>query len=177
MNKKLLIRAAAALAVCGGLWFFFSPSEDAGESASGPAMEFSDSELHELENGQIVWKLNVGHAALDADKNTMRFTDVDGYFRNEDVELTLKADKGSAKRLEKQLYLEGNVVGTTTDGAVLHADNLTYDGQTNRLSTDAHFTVEKDGKILSADSFVADRILQTIEARGHARLADKEDTK
>ena len=70
MNKKLLIRAAAALAVRGGLWFFFSPSEDAGESASGPAMEFSDSELHELENGQIVWKLNVGHAALDADKNT-----------------------------------------------------------------------------------------------------------
>lgn len=177
MNKKLRIGIAAAAVVCGGLWFFLSPSEEAGEGASGPVMEFSDSELHELEDGQIVWKLDVGHAAIDADRNTMRFTDVKGYFKNKDVELTLTADSGTAKRMEKQLYLEGNVVGTTTDGAVLHADNLTYDGPTGRLSTDKFFTVEKDGKILTADSFVADRILQTIEARGNARLADKEDTK
>lgn len=65
--------------------------------------------------------------------------------------------------------------GQTSDGAVLHAENLTYDGKTNQLSTDRFFTVEKDGKILSADSFTADRILQMIEARGNARLADKEE--
>ncbi len=177
MNKKLAA-GAAALVLCGGLWFFFSGPEETGETAAPtPAMEFSDTELHELEGGKIVWKMNVGHAAIDADKNTMHFTDVDGYFKNDDVELTLKAKSGMAKRQERLLYLEGDVEGRTSDGAVLHAANLTYDGMTNRLSTDQFFTVEKDGKILSADSFVADRILQTIEARGNARLADKEATK
>ncbi len=176
MNKRLTIRiAAAALVVCGGLWFLYSEPGGGSTETPGPAMEFSDSELHELENGRIVWKMNVGRASIDPDKNTMHFTDVDGYFKNEDVELTLKAKTGMAKRQEKLLYLEGDVVGQTSDGAVLHAENLSYDGKTGKLSTDQFFTVEKDGKILSADSFVADRILQTIEARGNARLAEKED--
>ncbi len=176
MNKKLAA-GAAALLLCGGLWFLFSaPEEGTGtDNVPVPAMEFSDTEVHEMENGNIVWKMNVGHATLDADKNTMHFTDVDGYFKNDDMELTLKARSGMAKRQERLLYLEGDVEGQTSDGAVLHAENLTYDGTTNQLSTDRFFTVEKDGKILSADSFTADRILQMIEARGNARLADKEE--
>ena len=176
MNKKLAA-GAAALLLCGGLWFLFSaPEEGTGtDNVPVPAMEFSDTEVHEMENGNIVWKINVGHATLEADKNTMHFTDVDGYFQNDDMELTLKARSGMAKRQEHLLYLEGDVEGQTSDGAVLHAENLTYDGKTNQLSTDQFFTVEKDGKILSADSFTADRILQMIEARGNARLADKEE--
>ena len=33
----------------------------------------------------------------------------------------------------------------------------------------------KDGRVLTADSFTADRVLEKITAKGHARLADKED--
>lgn len=176
-NKGILWAAVAAVVLVGGWLFLSGPDEAEPGAKPAPLMEFSGSELHEMDNNEVVWKLNVGHAVLEGDRNTMNFTDVDGYFRDKDRELTLTADRGTAKRNEKLLYIEGNVVGRTSDGAVLYAENLTYDGMTGRLSTDAFFTVERDGRVLTADSFVADRILQTVEARGNARLADKEDGK
>lgn len=178
MNKRNILLAGILLAGAGGLYALF------GGGGSGPAgtggvpavsMEFSDTELHETRDGETVWTIRVGHAAMDADKNTIRLTDVDGYFKNESLELHLTAKSGIAKRKEKTLYLEGDVVGRTSDGAVLQAQNLSYDGMKEILSTDQFFTVEKDGRILSADSFTADRILQEIEARGHARLEEKGD--
>lgn len=41
----------------------------------------------------------------------------------------------------------------------------------------ACFNAEKDGRILTADSFTADRVLEKIVAKGHAKLADKEANK
>lgn len=175
MNKRWAM-GAAVLAVMAGLYFLFAEPGGGEKSAvSVPAMEFSDSEIHEMQDGQVVWKLKAGHVALGADKNTAQLTDIEGYFKNEDMELQIQAERGEAKRAEKTLYLEGNIEGRTADGAVLHAENLTYDGKTGRLSSSSRFTAEKDGKILTADSFIADRVLQRIEARGNARLAEKGD--
>lgn len=176
MKRKGVIIAAVLLALAAGLYFLFG-SGGLGPEIGSVGMEFSGSELHETKDGKAVWSLKVGHATLDADRNTAHFTDVDGYFKNDSIELRLTAKTGMAKRNEKTLYLEGDVVGTTTDGAVLHAKNLSYDGKKEILSTDQFFTVEKDGKILSADSFTADRILQEIVAKGHAKLETKEEAK
>ena len=63
------------------------------------------------------------------------------------------------------------------DGLVLYAKNLTYDGKTQILSTDQFFTAEKDNRVLTGDSFTGDRVLQQLTAKGHAKLADKEDAK
>lgn len=178
MSKRSLLIAALVVLVGISLYFFLNEEGGVpGEEGSAPAvMEFSNSELHETQNGDTVWKLNVEHITLDANKNTAHLTGIEGYFKNKDIELNLKADKGVADRGKQTLYLEGHVEGTTTDGAVLHAENLTYDGKTQKLSTDKAFIAEKDGKILTADSFNADRVLQTIQAKGHAHLRDKEAT-
>ena len=69
------------------------------------------------------------------------------------------------------------IEGKTKDGLILYAKNLTYDGKKQVLSTDCSFTAEKDGRILTADSFTADRVLEKIVAKGHAKLADKEANK
>lgn len=179
MSKKTLIGIAAGVLAAAGIFFLFkddmgTPGENGANAL--PAMEFSETELHETENGKETWRLKVGHVIMAADKNTAELTDVSGYFKNDTIELTLTAKRGEAKREEKKLYLEGEVEGKTTDGAVLHAENLTYDGKTGILSTDKAFTIEKDGRILSADSFKADRILQKLEARGNARLREKGET-
>lgn len=178
MSRRSLLIAALVVLVGAFLYFFLTDTGEApGETGPAPAvMEFSDTELHETQNGDTVWKMNVAHMKLDADKNTAHLTGIDGYFKNQDIELNLKADKGIADRGKQTLYLEGHVEGTTTDGAVLHAENLTYDGKTQKLSTDKTFIAEKDGKILTADSFDADRVLQVIQAKGHAHLRDKEAT-
>lgn len=175
MNKKAGIVLALLLLFIGSIYLFLTSGiEETPEGSAAPVMEFSDTELHETKDGQLVWQMQVSHIAMDADKNTAKLTGITGYFKNGDVELHLKADKGRARRVEKTLYLEGHVEGTTTDGAVLYAENLTYDGKTEKLSTDRSFILDKDGKELTADSFTADRILQQVEAKGHAKLIEKE---
>lgn len=91
--------------------------------------------------------------------------------------MSIKAKKGIIKRAEQTVNLEGDIEGKTKDGLILYAKNLTYDGKKQVLSTDCSFTVEKDGRILTADSFTADRVLEKIVAKGHAKLADKEANK
>ena len=100
---------------------------------------------------------------------------IEAYFLKDGNELKLQADKGHFDRKQKKVHVEGHVEGTSNDGMVLHAKNLTYDGNTDILSTDEFFTAEKDGRVLTADSFTADRVLEKITAKGHAKLADKED--
>ncbi len=176
MSNKAGIVLALILLLIGSIYLFLTSGiEETPEGSAAPVMEFSDTELHETKDGKLVWQMQVSHIEMDADKNTANLSGVTGYFKNEDMELHLKADKGKARRNEKMLYLEGNVQGTTTDGAVLYAENLTYDGKTGKLSTDKSFILDKDGKELTADSFTADRVLQKVEAKGHAKLTEKEN--
>lgn len=177
MSKTKIIFAAVLLVIAAGIYFLFYGGGLAPSDKIPIGMEFLDTELHETKDGKAVWSIKVGRAELDADRNTARFTDVDGYFKDENIELHITAKNGMAKRNEKFLRLEGDVEGKTTDGAVLHAKNLCYDGVKGILSTDEFFTVEKDGKMLSADSFTADRVLKEIVAKGHAKLETKEETK
>lgn len=78
--------------------------------------------------------------------------------------------------MPKPFIFEGNVEGYGRDGEELYAENLTYDGNKDILSTDKA-VVKKDGKVLTADEFDADRVLQKITARGHAKLAEEEGAK
>ena len=101
----------------------------------------------------------------------------DGSFMKDDNEIDLTADTGKIDRKAQTVYVEGNVKGKSKDGLVLYAKNLTYDGKTQILSTDQFFTAEKDNRVLTGDSFTGDRALQQLTAKGHAKLADKEDAK
>ena len=112
---------------------------------------------------------------MSRDKNSADMEGIEACFLKDGNELKLIADQGHYDRKQKKVHVEGHVEGTSSDGMVLHAKNLTYDGHTDILSTDEFFTAEKDGRVLTADSFTADRVLEKITAKGHARLADKED--
>ena len=95
-----------------------------------------------------------------------------------DINLNEEKDGKVIWNLKAQtVNLEGDIEGKTKDGLILYAKNLTYDGKKQVLSTDCSFTAEKDGRILTADSFTADRVLEKIIAKGHAKLADKEENK
>ncbi len=179
-NKKNLLIIAVVLLVALGIYFLFkddhSNIETQGNTQS-PAMEFNNIEMKEDKDGKAVWRLKAGYVAMSRDKNHADMKDIDGYFKKDDQELYLKADKGWYDRKEKKIYIEGHVEGHTGDGLILHAENLTYDGNTEILSSDTFFTAEKDGRVLSADSFTGDRVLEKLTAKGHAKLADKEETK
>lgn len=176
-NKKSILIVLVILLAALGIYFLFKDDHQKQESAKsgGPAMEFSNIEMKEDKDGQSVWRIKAKHVAMSRDKNTADMEGIEAYFLKDGNELKLQADKGHFDRKQKKVYVEGHVEGTSNDGMVLHAKNLTYDGNTDILSTDEFFTAEKDGRVLTADSFTADRVLEKITAKGHAKLADKED--
>lgn len=168
-RTKMIIGAAALL--CLGLFLLFGGGNWFGKpEITVPVMELSNSEMQETQGGKVIWKLKAERVSIGADKNSATMENVEGYFKNEDTEFTLKAKTGRVLRKEQWVYLEGEVRGKTKDGAELSAENLTYDGKAQKLSTDKYFVLTKDGRELTADSFIADRVLERVEAKGHAKL-------
>ena len=120
---------------------------------------------------------NKGMHAASSQGPSIEFHNSDMKETKDGDELHLKADRGRVDRSTKIIYIEGNVEGYGKEGEELYAENLTYDGNKDILSTDKAFVAKKDGKVLTADRFEADRVIQKITARGHAKLADEEGTK
>lgn len=171
MTKRTKMILGAVFAVCLGIFLLFQSGNWFGKPlVAVPIMELSGSEMQETQGGKVIWRLKAKRVTIGGDKDTATMEDVDGYFKDKDLELSVKAKTGRISRNEKLVYLEGEVRGKTSDGAELSAENLTYDGKTQKLSTDKHFILTKDGHELTADSFEADRVLETMQAKGHARL-------
>ena len=171
MTKRAKIIIGAAALLCLGLFLLFGGGNWFGKpEVTVPVMELSNSEMQETQGGKVIWKLKAERVSIGADKNSATMENVEGYFKNEDTEFTLKAKTGRVLRKEQWVYLEGEVRGKTKDGAELSAENLTYDGKAQKLSTDKYFVLTKDGRELTADSFIADRVLERVEAKGHAKL-------
>lgn len=179
MNKHtktgLIIAVILLLAV--GIYFLFKDdhASESGGSSSVTTMEFSNIELKEDQEGKPIWRIKAKHVIMSKDKNSAEMEGIEGYFIKDGNKLSLTADKGNYSRKDQKVYIEGHVEGESSDGMILHAENLTYDGKTQILSTDKFFTAEKDGRVLTADSFTGDRVLEKLTAKGHAKLADKED--
>jgi LPS export ABC transporter protein LptC len=178
-NRNLILAAVLILLVAVGIYFLFKDDNKGMNAASsaGPSIEFHNSDVQETKDGKIVWRFKAGHATVSKNQNDVNMEQVEGYFMKDGDELHLKADKGKIDRAAKTIYIEGNVEGYGKDGEELYAENLTYDGNKEILSTDKAFIVKKDGKVLTADAFDADRVLQKITARGHAKLAEEEGAK
>ena len=176
MIKKSHIFIGVVVCAVLGIGFLFRENFGFGKAGVDvPIMELSNSEMQESQKGEIIWKIKAGRVTLGADKNTATLEDVDGYFKDKNGELSIKAKTGHISRNEKSVYLEGDVRGKTADGVELSAENLTYDGKTQKLFTDKHFIIKQNGHELSADSFEADRVLETLKAKGHARLRTLEE--
>ncbi len=167
-RKKIIIGAVSVVIL--GLLLLFGVDWFAKPQVTVPVMELSNSEMKETQGGKLNWRLKAERVSIGADKNSATMENVAGYFQDENMELSIRAKTGRILRNEKLVYLEGEVRGKTKDGAELSAENLTYDGKTQKLSTDKHFALTKDGRELTADSFEADRVLEEMKAKGNAKL-------
>ena len=157
-HKKSIIGVVLMVLITLGVYILFKGDGNSvftGDDTT-QAVEFNDINLNEEKDGKVIWNLKARHVKMESDRNTAYLTDIEGFFAEN---------------------LEGDIEGKTKDGLILYAKNLTYDGKKQVLSTDCSFTAEKDGRILTADSFTADRVLEKIVAKGHAKLADKEANK
>lgn len=178
-RQKGLLIGGIILLLALGIYFLFRGDDEAmrSDASSGPAIEFDNIDFHESKDGETVWQIKAAHVTMDKDRNLIHMTGVQGFFVKDGDELQLSADKGEMDRTRQTVYLEGNVDGKTKTGMTLKAENLSYDGKTQVLSTDRFFTAERDNRVLTGDSFRGDRVLNQLRVEGHAKLADKEEEK
>lgn len=178
-KQKGILTGGIILLLVLGIYFLFRGDGEAMKSgaSSGPAVEFDNIDFHESKDGKTVWQIKAAHVTMDKDRNLIHMTGVEGLFVKDNDELHLSADKGEMDRIKQTVYLEGNVDGKTETGMTLKAENLSYDGKTQILSTDQSFTAERDNRVLTGDSFRGDRVLNQLRVEGHAKLADKEEEK
>lgn len=175
MRRGTRIVLGAVLVIGLGIFWLFRGGDWTGKpTGAAPLMVLSGSEVQETQDGKVVWRLKAGRVTVGGDKDTATLEDVDGYFKDKDTEFSIKAKTGRVVRSERLVYLEGEVRGKMSDGTALSAENLTYDGKTNKLSSDRPFVLIRDGYELTADSFKADRVLETLQAKGHAKLRQSE---
>lgn len=181
MTKKqrrfLIIGIVCAIVV--GLYFLFADDVARRNAASSDQSRvvINDMDMREEKNGEIIWYLKADRVTLDANKQQAHLEQVEGYFKNGKDELKITAKNGLVDREKKTVHLEGEVKGRTNDGAVLTSPLLDYDSTKQILSSSKPFRLERDGKVLTADSFTADRILEEVKAKGHAKLAETGDDK
>lgn len=178
-NRKTIIILVVVLLIALGIYFLFKDDHENMNRAasSSAAMSFKNIDMTESKDGQLIYRFKAKEVNMSKDQNVILLTGVEGSYFKDGDELHLVGDRGKIDRKKKTVYIEGNVHGKNKAGEELYAENLTYDGNKEILSTDKFFTATKDNKVLTGDSFTADRIIQVITAKGHAKLADKEDTK
>lgn len=176
MNKKWIL-IGLVLALVLGIFFLFRDNHGTNKKATTdtPLVEFENIDIKEDKNGEPIWRIKADHVTMSQDKNNIEMQGVMAYFIKDGNRMEVKADKGKVDRKEQKVYLEGNIHGKNGDGLEVTAENLTYKGDTQILSTDKTFAATKDNHVLTADSFEGDRVLQKLTAKGHAKLSEKED--
>jgi len=175
-GNKIAIIFLVFVAIAVGLYLLFETPADVMTplSEAEAAMEFDNSDMSEEKDGKTLWRIKADHVRIESNKNIIHLTGVKAFWADGDNEFRITAKKGIYNKKKQTVYVEGNVVGKTRDGLVLHSKNLTYNLKTQILSTDKFFTAEKDNRVLTGNSFTADRVMRIITAKGNAKLADKE---
>ena len=109
----------------------------------------ADMQLHKIhytstnEQGEKEWELDATTANYFKDKKLAEFHDVSIIFYSKKGKtFTLRGDTGSLNTETKDVYLSGNVVGTSSDGYQFRTETLTYKANKHRAKTDRKVVLE-----------------------------------
>ena len=104
MNKyRPYIVLTVIVAMAAGVYFLFQgdEAEQKGAAPDDAIVTFSNMDMREEAKGQVVWYLKAANVKIDADKDTAHLKNVEGYFKNNQGEMTINAYNGTLNRKEK----------------------------------------------------------------------------
>ncbi|MCX5716169.1 MAG: LPS export ABC transporter periplasmic protein LptC [Candidatus Omnitrophica bacterium] len=115
------------------------------------------------DNGQKKWELN----ALSADvlPNVIKMDYITAKAYGKDGSLTLKARTGVYDKITKNVHLEKNVIGKSSDGARLTTDSLDWNQKTESVSTNALVRIEKDNLVSIGKGALGNPALKEVELK------------
>ncbi|MBM3245689.1 MAG: LPS export ABC transporter periplasmic protein LptC, partial [Candidatus Omnitrophica bacterium] len=108
------------------LYLVFPLCGNAEEQSAESDQQISDFSLAGYgEQGKKTWELS-GKSA-DIFDEVVKLKDITGNLYGKDEDIKLTSDKGDFNKTEGKIFLEDNVVITTTSGAKLTTDSLEWD--------------------------------------------------
>lgn len=115
------------------------------------------------DNGQKKWELNGANADILSSTIKLDYMTAKVYGDNES--LTIKARTGLYDKFTKNIHLEKNVVGKTTDGTRLLTDRLDWNQTTECVTTDALVRIERENLSSVGRGAVGNPSLKQVELK------------
>lgn len=125
------------------------------------------------DNGKKKWELRGAYA--DILSNVIKLDHVTAKAYGDEGSLTLKAKTGIYDKVTKDIHLEKNVVGKSSDGARLLTDSLDWNQKAECVMTDALVRVEKDNLVSIGKGAVATPALKRVELKRDVIVEIKEN--
>lgn len=148
--------------------------EDADESPQTLAQKILSFNLEGYrDNGKKKWELKGAYADILA--NTIKLDYITAKVYGEGGSITLKARTGVYNKTTKDVHLEKNVIGKTSDGARILTDSMDWHEKTESVTTDALVRVEKDNLVSIGRGAVGTPNLKQVELKKDVTVQIKEN--
>lgn len=175
MNKqKFLIGLVLLLFVCVVVWAVRTvpeaPAQQPLETES-KTMTYEGNTIKSEKNGKVVWELTSETMTMDVDTKDVALENLTGKFYGDDGRVaTMTAKHGAYKDGAKDITVDTDVNVTTTDGAALTCDKLTWDDNEGKLTADGHVYIQHEDMKATADKIESTNLFHHFKAMGHAHI-------
>jgi len=115
------------------------------------------------DNGQKKWELN--GACANIFSNVIKLDYITAKAYGDDGSLTIKARRGVYDKITKNIDLEKNVIGKTSDGTRLVTDKLRWDDKEECVRTDSLVRIERENLISIGRGAVGNPGLKKVELK------------
>jgi len=150
-----------------------SGNKDVLKSSEEEAFEASDQNIAQKilsfnlegyrDNGQKKWELN--GAGADILSNVIKLDYITAKAYGDEGSLTVKARRGVYDKVTKDIDLEKNVIGKTTDGTRLVTDKLHWDDKKECVTTDSIVRIERENLVSIGRGAVGSPGLKKVELK------------
>lgn len=115
------------------------------------------------DKGKLLWVLKSEEAFVYVKENKSIFYKLDfDEYKEGKISSELKSDRGMIDQKEKKLILTGNIILTTSDKKILKTEELFYDLNEEKLSTEKEVQIIMKGTSIRGIGLSADKGLNSI---------------
>ncbi|MDD5449125.1 MAG: LPS export ABC transporter periplasmic protein LptC [Candidatus Omnitrophica bacterium] len=150
-----------------------SDDEATDQSLAQKILSFNLEGYHD--DGTKKWELNGACADILSNVIKLDYITAKAY-GDEGSSLTVKARRGVYDKVTKDIDLEKNVVGRTSDGTLLMTDRLHWDDKEECVSTDSVVRIERENLVSTGRGAIGTPGLRKVELKKDVVVELKEDT-
>ena len=157
------------IALLVSFFFLFFSDTFASFSSEVPLQQISDFSLSGYEDkGRKSW--DISGKSADVFTEVVKLKDISGNLYAEGENVNLTARKGDFNKSEDKVYLEDNVVITTSKGAKLTTDSMDWDRKNKLVTTEDKVNINRDNINISGIGALGEPNLNKVSLNKDIRV-------